>query len=180
MAYRISVSQPISFSIASNDYGFELLTDLDIEIEDFLELDLFSMENLLSDIYASINNTEMAKRKFRDIATIAGLIFQGYPGKGMTFRHLQASSTMIYKVFEDYDPDNLLLKQANEEVLSLQFEKSRLTESLKRINQQEIIVRKLRKPTPFCFPIMVDRLRDRFTTEMLSERIERMQLDFRE
>lgn len=178
VAYRISVSQPISFSIASNDYGFELLTDLDIEIEDFLELDLFSMDHLLDDINASINNTEMAKRKFRDIATIAGLIFQGYPGKGMTYKHLQASSTMIYKVFEDYDPDNLLLKQANEEVLSLQFEKSRLTESLKRINQQKIVLRKLRKPTPFCFPIMVDRLRERFTTEMLSERIEKMQLDF--
>jgi ATP-dependent Lhr-like helicase len=177
-AYRISVSQPISFSIASNDYGFELLTDQDIEIEDFLELDLFSMEYLLEDIKASINNTEMAKRKFRDIATIAGLIFQGFPGKGMSFKHLQASSTMIYKVFEDYDPNNLLLKQANEEVLSLQFERSRLTESLRLINQQKIIVRKLRKPTPFCFPIMVDRLREKFTTEMLSERIARMQLDF--
>lgn len=180
VAYRISVSQPISFSIASNDYGFELLTDLDIEIEDFLELDIFSMAHLMEDINASINNTEMAKRKFRDIATIAGLIFQGYPGKGMTYKHLQASSTMIYKVFEDYDPDNLLLKQANEEVLSLQFERSRLTESLRRINTQEIVVKKLRRPTPFCFPIMVDRLRDRFTTEMLSERIEKMQLEFSE
>lgn len=178
VAYRISVSQPISFSIASNDYGFEVLTDLDIEIEDFLELDLFSMENLLDDIKASINNTEMAKRKFRDIATISGLIFQGFPGKGITNRHLQASSSMIYKVFEDYDPDNLLLKQANEEVLSLQFETSRLTESLKRINNQKIVLKKLSKPTPFCFPIMVDRLRERFTTEMLSERIEKMQLDF--
>ena len=178
VAYRISISQPISFSIASNDYGFEILTDLDLEIEDYLELDLFSLDNLVDDINASINNTELAKRKFRDIATIAGLIFQGYPGKGMSYKHLNASSTMIYKVFEDYDPENLLLKQANEEVLSLQFERSRLTESLKRINEQKIIVRKLSQPTPFCFPIMVDRLRERFTTEMLSERIEKMQLEF--
>lgn len=177
-AYRISVSQPITFSIASNDYGFEMLTDQEIEIEDFLELDLFSEEHLLDDIYASINNTEMAKRKFRDIATIAGLIFQGYPGKGITNRHLQASSSMIFKVFEDYDPNNLLLKQANEEVLSLQFEKSRLTESLKRINQQEIVVKKLLKPTPFCFPIMVDRLREKFTSERLTDRIEKMQVEF--
>jgi len=177
-AYRISVSQPITFSIASNDYGFELLTDQEIEIEDFLELDLFSEENLLEDIYASINNTEMAKRKFRDIATIAGLIFQGYPGKGITNRHLQASSSMIYKVFEDYDTDNLLMKQANEEVLSLQFEKSRLSESLARINHQEIVVKKLVKPTPLCFPIMVDRFRERFTSEKLSDQIAKMQIDF--
>ncbi|MHA7101474.1 ligase-associated DNA damage response DEXH box helicase [Roseivirga pacifica] len=178
LAYRISVSQPISFSIASNDYGFEILTDLDIEIEDFLELDLFSEENLMDDIYASINNTEMAKRKFRDIAAISGLIFQGYPGKNITNKHLQASSSMIFKVFQDYDPENLLLKQANEEVLSLQFEKSRLKSALSRINQQEIIVKKLSQPTPFCFPIMVDRLRERYTNELLSERIAKMQLEF--
>jgi len=177
-AYRISVSQPITFSIASNDYGFELLTDQEIEIEDFLELDLFSRENLLDDIYASINNTEMAKRKFRDIATIAGLIFQGYPGKGITNRHLQASSSMIFKVFEDYDPENLLMKQANEEVLSLQFEKSRLNESLERINQQKIVIKKLLKPSPLCFPIMVDRFRERYTSEKLSDQIEKMQIEF--
>jgi ATP-dependent Lhr-like helicase len=178
MAYRISVSQPITFSIATNDYGFELLTDQDIEIEHHLELDLFSTENLLEDIYASINNTEMATRKFRDIASIAGLIFQGYPGKGITYKHLQASSSMIFKVFKDYDPENLLLKQANEEVLTLQFEKTRLIAALERINQQEIVLKKPLKATPFSFPIMVDRLRDRFTTEKLSDRIERMQAQF--
>ena len=179
-SYRISVSQPITFSIASNDYGFELLTDQEIQIEDFLELDLLSEENLLDDIYASINNTEMAKRRFRDIASIAGLIFQGFPGKGITNRHLQASSSMIFKVFQDYDPENLLLKQANEEVLSLQFEKKRLLSSLGRINQQEIIVKKLTKPSPLCFPIMVDRLREKFTNEKLAQRIDKMQVEFEE
>jgi ATP-dependent Lhr-like helicase len=178
MAYRISVSQPITFSIATNDYGFELLTDQDIDITEYLELDLFSTENLLEDIYASINSTEMAMRKFRDIASIAGLIFQGYPGKGITYKHLQASSSMIFKVFKDYDPENLLLKQANEEVLTLQFEKTRLNSALARINQQEIVVKQIAKATPLSFPIMVDRLRDRFTTEKLSDRIERMQVQY--
>ena len=180
IAYRISISQPISFSMASNDYGFELLTDQDIEVEDILELDVFSQENLLSDISASINNTEIAKRNFRVIAAIAGLIFQGYPGKNITYRHLQASSSMIFKVFEDYDPNNLLLKQANEEVLSLNFEKSRLTKALERINTQKFVVKKILKPTPFSFPIMVDRLREKFTTETLSSRIEKMQIEFNE
>ncbi len=180
VAYRISISQPISFSMASNDYGFELLTDQDIEAEDILELDVFSPENLLSDISASINNTEIAKRNFRVIAAISGLIFQGYPGKNITNRHLQASSSMIFKVFEDYDPENLLLKQANEEVLSLNFEKSRLTKAMDRINKQSFVVKKILKPTPFSFPIMVDRLREKFTTETLATRIEKMQIDFRD
>jgi ATP-dependent Lhr-like helicase len=178
MAYRISVSQPITFSIASNDYGFELLTDQDIEVNEYLELDLFSTDHLLEDIYASINSTEMATRKFRDIASIAGLIFQGYPGKGITYKHLQASSSMIFKVFKDYDPENLLLKQANEEVLTLQFEKDRLNKALDRINKQEIMVKRIVKPTPLSFPIMVDRLRDRFTTEKLSDRVARMQVQY--
>jgi len=180
LAYRISLSQPISFSMASNDYGFELLTDQNVEVEDFLELDLLSLEGLMDDLTASINNTEIAKRNFRVIASIAGLIFQGYPGKSMTFRHLQASSSMIFKVFEDYDPDNLLLQQAKSEVLSLNFERERLTTALKRINEQKIIVKRLIQPTPFCFPIMVDRLREKFTSEMLSERIAKMQLVFEE
>jgi ATP-dependent Lhr-like helicase len=177
-AYRISQSQPISFSMASNDYGFELLTDLDVEVEDFLALDIFSMDGLLDDVTASINNTEIAKRNFRVIASIAGLIFQGYPGKNMSFRHLQASSSMIFKVFEDYDPENLLLEQAKNEVLSLNFEKERLTKAMERINKQKIVVRRLIRPTPFCFPIMVDRLREKFTTETLSHRIEKMQVEF--
>ena len=129
----------------------------------------------MDDISASINNTELAKRNFRVIASIAGLIFQGFPDKNMTFKHLQASSSMIYKVFEDYDPDNLLLKQANNEVLSLNFEQERLTKALERINTQEIVVKKLTQPTPFCFPIMVDRLREKFTT-VTTARIAKMQL----
>jgi ATP-dependent Lhr-like helicase len=180
IAYRISISQPISFSMASNDYGFELLTDQNIEIEDFLELDLFTPEELLNDVNASINNTEIAKRNFRVIAAISGLIFQGYPGKNITNRHLQASSSMIFKVFEDYDPNNLLLKQANEEVLSLNFEKARLNRAIERINHQQFVVKKILKPSPFSFPIMVDRLREKFTTESLSSRIEKMQIDFRD
>lgn len=178
VAYRISVSQPISFSIATNDYGFELLTDQNIEVEDFLELDLLHQENVLEDVMSSINNTELAKRKFRDIAAISGLIFQGYPGKNVTGRHLQASAGMIFKVFEDYEPDNLLLRQAHQEVLNVQNEENRVMEAMRRMNQQKIVVKKLRQPTPFCFPIMVDRLRERFTTEKLSERIARMQVDF--
>ncbi len=178
VAYRISVSQPISFSIATNDYGFELLTDQNIEVEDFLELDILHQENVLEDVMSSINNTELAKRKFRDIAAISGLIFQGYPGKNVTGRHLQASAAMIFKVFEDYEPDNLLLRQAHQEVLNVQNEENRVMEAMIRINEQKIVVKKLRRPTPFCFPIMVDRLRERFTSEKLSERIARMQVEF--
>ncbi len=178
VAWRIGQLTPISFSIAMNDYGFELLSDVDIPIEEALELDLFRMDNLMEEIHESINMTEMAKRKFRDVATIAGLIFQGYPGKNITARHLQASSGIIYKVFQDYDEENLLMKQAMDEVITLQLDKERMLEAMERINQQKIILKETPNPTPFAFPIMVDGIREKFTSEELVDRIAKMQIQF--
>ncbi|MBR10170.1 MAG: DNA ligase-associated DEXH box helicase [Rickettsiales bacterium] len=177
VALRISRIQPISFSISMNDYGFELLSDQEIPIEEALELDLFNEENLFQDIQESINMTEMAQRKFRDVATIAGLIFQGYPGKGIRAKHLQASSGILFKVFEEYDQDNLLVRQSMEEVLTLQVEHSRLLEAMRRINEQKIVLKETIKPTPFAFPILVDMFRrQNLTSEQLSDRIAKMQL----
>jgi len=175
MAYRIGRIKPLTFSIAMNDYGFELLADQEIPVEEALESDLFSMDNLLEDISQSINDTEMAKRRFRDIATISGLVFQGYPGKPATYKHLQASSQLLYDVFTEYDPDNLLLKQSMYEVLTLQLDQSRLVKGLEAINQQQISLVRPPRVTPFAFPIMVDRLRARLTSESLEDRVQRMQ-----
>lgn len=176
IAYRISVSQPISFSIAMNDYGFELLTDEKFDFEEMLSLDLFSLENLHEDILSGINETEMAKRKFRDIASISGLIFRGFPGKNIKEKHIQASSSILFDVFSEYEPKNLLLLQAHREVIEQQLGEERLLKSLKKINSQKIIYNKTSKPTPFAFPIMVDRLREKFSTETIEERVAKMQL----
>ncbi|MGJ3235888.1 ligase-associated DNA damage response DEXH box helicase [Marivirga sp.] len=176
IAYRISVSQPITFSIAMNDYGFELLTDEVFDFEEMLSLDLFSLDNLKEDILLGINETEMAKRKFRDIASISGLIFKGFPGKNIKEKHIQASSSILFDVFTEYEPENLLLKQAHREVIEQQLEEERLIKSMRKINQQKIIYNKTNKPTPFAFPIMVDRLREKFSTETLEERVAKMQL----
>mgnify|MGYP003109174641 CR=1 FL=1 len=176
IAYRISVSQPITFSIAMNDYGFELLTDEKFDFEEALSLDLFSTENLKEDILLGINETEMAKRKFRDIASISGLIFKGFPGKNIKEKHIQASSSILFDVFTEYEPENSLLRQAHREVIQQQLEEERLIKSLQKINQYKIIYNKTAKPSPFAFPIMVDRLREKFSTESLEERVVKMQL----
>jgi ATP-dependent Lhr-like helicase len=177
IALRISKIKPITFSISMNDYGFELLSDQEIPIDEALEADLFSEENMVEDIRQSINKTEMAQRKFRDVATIAGLIFQGYPGKNIRVKHLQASTGILYKVFETYDEENLLIKQAMEEVMSLQLEHSRLFEAIRRINNQKIKLIDTKRPTPFAFPIVVDMLRrQNLSSEQLKDRIGRMQL----
>lgn len=178
IAYRLSQYQKITFSISMNDYGFELLSDQEVAIEEALEGDLFSEENLFEDLNASINMTEMAQRTFRDVATIAGLIFQGYPGKTIRAKHLQASSGILYKVFETYDEDNLLIKQAIGEVMTLQLDQSRFMEAIRRINRQEIRLKEVQKPTPFAFPILVSNIRrQKLSSEEVTDRILKMQME---
>jgi ATP-dependent Lhr-like helicase len=174
VAFRIAGQKPVSFSLAMNDYGFELLTDVALDVEELLSMDLFSIENLEEDLKQSINEAEMARRKFRDIATIAGLVFQGYPGKIQTGKHLQASSQLIYDVLQQYEPDHLLLKQAHEEVLDFSSENSRLVETLQRIQNQKIILKRPPRPTPLSFPILVDRLRGKLSSESIDDKVERL------
>lgn len=176
VAYRISQLTPITFSLAMNDYGFELLSDKEIPIEEALENDLFSDNHLVEDIFSSLNDTELAKRRFRGICHIAGLIFKGFPGQRKASRHLQSSSGLFFDVFDQYEPDNLLLQQAYDEVLSYQLDEVRLRKALKRIQSQRITLKHTERFTPFAFPIMVDRLRERLSSEKLIDRVQRMQL----
>ncbi len=178
VAYRIAQITPITFSIAMNDYGFELLSDQEIPIYEAVETNILGSENLLKDIQASINSTEMARRKFRDIAAISGLIFKGLPGQKVKERHLQSSSQLFFNVFHEYESHNLLLLQAFEEVMDFQLEEARLRKALDRIDHQKIIITEPEKPTPFAFPIMVDRTREKLTSEKLEDRIKKMKISF--
>jgi ATP-dependent helicase Lhr and Lhr-like helicase len=178
VAYRIAQIHPATFSIAMNDYGFELLCDQPIPIEEAVETNVLGTENLLTDIHASINNIEMARRKFRDIAAISGLVFKGYPGKPIKDKHLQSSSQLFFNVFQDYEAHNLLLRQAFEEVMDFQLEEARLRNALERIAHQKIVIAHPVKPTPFAFPIMVDRLREKLTSEKLEDRIKKMAIQY--
>lgn len=176
IAYRLSLFKPLSYSIAFTDYGFELLSDQDIPIEDGVDSNIFTTDHLAADIQASLNKSEMARRRFRDIAGISGLVFKGFPGKIQKEKHLQSSSGLFFDVFRDYESHNLLYKQAYAEIMEFQIEEVRLRKALKRIQSQKIRITYPEKPTPFCFPILVDRLRERMTTESLQDRIKKMTL----
>ena len=178
MAYRISLLSPISFSLAYNDYGFELLSDQKINIDEVLDNNLFAIDHLHADLQKSLNATEMARRKFRDISVIAGLVFTGYPGKVVKTKHLQSGSQLIFEVFRDYEPDNLLFLQAYRETFEHQLEEGRLTLALERINSQNIVWKQCEKPTPFSFPIITDRLREKLSSETLAERIRKMTANY--
>ncbi len=173
--YRIAQIKPMTFSISLNDYGFELLSDQEIPIEQAIANGLLSTDNLSEDIYRSVNITEMARRKFRDIASIAGLIFNGYPGKQIKTRHVQASSQLFFSVFTDYDPDNLLLRQAFDEVMIFQMEQIRMMDALKRMQSQTIVIKDLERLSPFSFPIYAESLqRNKLSNEQFEDKVKKI------
>jgi ATP-dependent Lhr-like helicase len=176
IGYRLSQHQPITFSIAVNDYGFELLSDQEIPFEAALDRGLFNVDALVDDILESINSAEMAKRQFREIARIAGLVFQGYPGSPASTKHLQASSSLFFEVFQRYDPENLLLRQSVREVLENHLKNQRIRAALQRMTKSTIQIVNVPHPTPLAFPIMVNRMRARVSSERLADRIQKMQV----
>ena len=173
VAFRLSRLKPISFSIATNDYGFSLLSAEPVAVDTKA---MFSVDNLADDLMAALNATEMARRQFREIARVSGLIFPGLPRSGKTARQLQASSSLFFDVFQKHDPGNLLVAQAYREVMERQLERARLLYTLERLSQSRIVTTEPPRTTPFGFPLLVDRARDRVSSESLGDRVRRMQL----
>ena len=178
LAYRLSKARASTFSLGFTDYGFELLARQRFEMIPALKAGLLSTENLLEDMLASLNAAELSKRQFREIARVAGLVFQGYPGQPKTNREVQATSGLIYEVFTRWDPANPLLGQSEREVLERQLEYSRLAQALRRMAAAPVLLRQTHKPSPFAFPIMVSRFREKLTNEKLADRVRRMQLEY--
>lgn len=173
-AYRIAQIAPISFAFSSNDYGFELLSPERAPIEEAVEAGLIGTQHLVHDVLNSLNAAELARRQFREIARVAGLIFAGYPGQAKTMKQIQASSGLLYDVFVKYDPGNLLIEQAQREVLERQLEASRLGQVLQRLSTGRVRLVETERVTPLAFPLLVDSTRARVSSERIGDRIRRM------
>jgi ATP-dependent helicase Lhr and Lhr-like helicase len=189
IAWRVAQHEPRTFSIAVNDYGFELLSATPVDWLTLLPQVLRSGHDaaaqdalaqadpraaLLHEVLASLNATELARRRFREIARVSGLIFQGFPGEKRSSKQLQASSSLFYEVFRKYDPSNRLLLQAEQELLAQELEIGRLGASLAKIAGQQLVIKALPRPTPFAFPLMVERFREQMSNENVADRIARM------
>jgi ATP-dependent Lhr-like helicase len=173
-SYRLAQRTPATFSLTANDYGFGLLSRIPIAMS-LGELGrLLAAPDVERDILSGLNATELGRRHFREIARVAGLIFQGYPGQPHPTRQLQASAALVYDVFAEYDRDNPLLAQAVREVLERRLEAPRLTAALARLRSARAVLTRPRRPTPFAFPLLVEMFRESLTTEALDTRVARM------
>jgi ATP-dependent Lhr-like helicase len=174
LAWRLAKDAPNTFSLSINDYGLEMLSAMPVDVAPLLDQRLFDDGDLLHDVLASLNSSELARRRFREIARVAGLIFTGYPGAPKSTRQLQASSSLFYEVFRKYDAGNLLLGQAQTEVLSQELDIRRLASTLARMRSQRIAAVDLPAPSPFALPLMVERFREKLSTEKLKDRLARI------
>lgn len=174
LAWRLSRAQPNTFSMSVNDYGFELLAAQPFDMRPLLQRTVFDDGELLRDVLASLNSGELALRRFREIARVAGLVFTGYPGAPKSTKQLQATSSLFYEVFRKYDPANRLLGQADAEVLAQELDIHRLRASLRRMRGQRVEAVELRVPSPFALALMVERFREELSTEKLADRLARI------
>lgn len=175
LAFRLSRFQKTTYSMACNDHGLVLQSPHPIPMEKAISMGLFSTDELVEDIQQSLNSTEMAKRQFRQIARVAGLIQSGLPGQRKSTNQIQASSNLFFDVFCEYDPENLLLAQCRREVLEQQLELSRLAKALTRMERGKVVIMHPPKVTPMAFSLVVDKMRERLSNETLVERVARMQ-----
>jgi ATP-dependent Lhr-like helicase len=174
LAWRLALDQPNTFSMSVNDYGFELVAVEKLDLTPVRDKSVFSTEHLLHDVLASLNSTELAQRRFREIARVAGLVFTGYPGQPKSTKQLQASSGLFFEVFRKYDHANMLLTQAQKEVLSQELEITRLRDTMERIVAKTLDHVQIQHPSPMSLPLMVERFREQLTTEQLSVRLDRI------
>ncbi len=174
LAWRIGLHQPNTFSIAVNEYGFELLSATEVDWERRLIPEMFSPDHLLEDVLGSLNAGELSQRRFREIARISGLVFTGFPGVPKSARHVQASSSLFYDVFRKYDPGNLLLAQSQQEVLRQELDAERLSATLVQMGNKTLHWQRLERPSPLAFPLLVEQFRESSSSEKLNDRIARM------
>jgi ATP-dependent Lhr-like helicase len=176
VAWRLARDVPRTFSMSVNDYGFELLSATEVDWVALLPqaLAVVDTATLFQEALASLNAGQLAQRRFREIARVAGLIYQGYPGEKRSNKQLQASSSLFWEVFRKYDPANQLLQQAEQELLAHELEIGRLHASLARMGTQQLVWKALVRPTPFAFPLMVELFREQLSNEKVADRIARM------
>lgn len=171
-AYRSASWKPGTFSVNFNDYGLELIGDERLLLDEAMRERLFATDRLADDLIAGLNTGELARRQFREIARIAGLISVGPPGRAVSNRYLQASSELFYDVLQEFDPGNLLLDQARREVLERQMDYVRLRSALERMGRMPVTLTRPSSLTPLSFPLWADRLREQMiSTEKWQDRI---------
>jgi len=175
-ALRLAKLKQSTFSITANDFGFSLTTSEDYDFSIIKKEADYFLDNkkLEEDLENAINFSELIKRRFKNIAQISGLVNQNNPTKTKTPSQLQISSSLFYDVFTKYEEGHLLIKQSHQEVKEYQLENKRISRSLERLKNLKILLNEIKTPTPFAFPLLVERLKNTLSNEPIEKRVEKL------
>lgn len=174
LALRLGHIAPNSFAFAVNDYGLALTAANPIALDAALLEQMLQRRHLERDLRESLNLGELARRQFRDIARVAGLLPPSLPGKAArSLRQLQASSGLIYDVLARFDPHHMLLSQAEQEVMQGQLDVDALARTLAACQAREIVLRAPSQLTPLGFPLWAEAVRGHLSTEDWKARVQR-------
>jgi ATP-dependent Lhr-like helicase len=176
-AWRLARQQATTITVSVNDYGFELLAPKGYPFEELFNLHgeaLLERTNLEADLQQAINLSELCRRRFRAIAQISGLVHNGYPGQARSGGQLQISAALIFDVFSQHEPHNLLVTQARSEVLREQLDLPRISGALQRLQSCSLQLECTPRPGPLAFPLLAERLNNRMSNESLLSRLLRL------
>ena len=166
LALRCTRLQRNSIGYAVNDHGLVLAPALPVELDATQWAGLLDPGALLDDLRAAVNLGELARRQFRGIARVSGLLVPSLPG-GMprSLRQLQASAGLLYDVLREHDPEHMLLQLAEREVLHDSLDVDGLREALQRMLGRALSLQAPRSLTPLGFPLWAERLRGQLSNE---------------
>ncbi len=172
MAMRWTRLQTNTFGYAANDYGFVLAPARAVEIDAARVRALLEPQGLLADLRESLNLGELARRQFRDIARVSGMLVPALPGRTpRSLRQLQASSGLLYDVLRQHDPDHILLTLAEHEVLHDQLDLERLARALTTCQARTLSLQHPASLGPLSFPLWAERLRGQLSNEDWKTRV---------
>ena len=173
-SYRLTLKKPRTIAVTANDYGIECFAPDEIDWKQELKSEIFTADGFLKDLQNAMNTSELAKRHFKEISRISGLVPQNYPGRKKTGSQVTVSSSLLFDVFKHHEPDHMLYLQAYREAYGQQFQEQDLLNVALRMAEEEILWIQCRRPSPFAFPLMVERTASKMTSESLQERVARM------
>jgi ATP-dependent Lhr-like helicase len=172
MAMRWTRLHTNTFGYAANDYGFVLSPARAVEIDAEGVRALLEPEGLLRDLRESLNLGELARRQFRDIARVSGMLVPALPGRTpRSLRQLQASSGLLYDVLRQHDPDHILLTLAEHEVLHDQLDLDSLARALSSCQARTLSLQHPTSLGPLSFPLWAERLRGQLSNEDWKTRV---------
>jgi ATP-dependent Lhr-like helicase len=180
VAFRLGKLAGGGYRYAVNDYGLIVGARHLPPIDEKVLRGLIAPEGLLDMLDEAMALAELARRRFRDIARVSGLIMPSRPGAERSLRQLQTSAGLLFDVLSRHEPDHVLVMQARREVLEQELEIGRLHDTLLDCATRRMRLTRPGRLTPFAFPLWAERMRGKLSFDdwqtrarQLAEHLER-------